>query len=99
MPPESHGAGGRFGPDVYAAWRDSSLGEITEALEHRLILDLAAYRAQDAECGIEKLHFYPFGGLQKTAEWVNAVVSGRFAFEERGIGLVVGDAARARVAS
>lgn len=41
MPPDSHGAGGRFGPDVYAAWRDSSLGEITEALEHRLILDMA----------------------------------------------------------
>jgi ubiquinone/menaquinone biosynthesis C-methylase UbiE len=32
---------GQFGPDVYAAWRVSSLGEITEALEHRLILELA----------------------------------------------------------
>jgi ubiquinone/menaquinone biosynthesis C-methylase UbiE len=33
---------GQFGPDVYAAWRVSSLGELTEALEHRLILRLAA---------------------------------------------------------
>jgi SAM-dependent methyltransferase len=32
--------GGQFGPGVYAAWRRSSLGEITEALEHRLILRL-----------------------------------------------------------
>ena len=32
---------GQFGPDGYAAWRGSSLGEITEALEHRLILRLA----------------------------------------------------------
>lgn len=32
---------GQFGPDIYAAWRVSSLGEITEALEHRLILRLA----------------------------------------------------------
>ena len=32
---------GQFGPDVYADWRVSSLGEITEALEHRLILRLA----------------------------------------------------------
>ena len=32
---------GRFGPEVYAAWRRSSLGEITEALEQRLILRLA----------------------------------------------------------
>ena len=31
---------GQFGPDVYAAWRVSTLGEITEALEHRVILRL-----------------------------------------------------------
>ncbi len=31
---------GRFGPDAYADWRASSLGEITEALEHRVILEL-----------------------------------------------------------
>lgn len=32
---------GRFGPDIYAGWRASSLGDITEALEYRLLLDLA----------------------------------------------------------
>ncbi len=32
---------GQFGPGVYAAWRVSLLGEITEALEHRVILRLA----------------------------------------------------------
>jgi SAM-dependent methyltransferase len=32
---------GQFGPDVYADWRKSSLGEITEALEQRGILRLA----------------------------------------------------------
>ena len=31
---------GQFGPDIYTVWRGSSLGEITEALELRLILDL-----------------------------------------------------------
>ena len=31
---------GRFGPDAYADWRASSLGEITEALEHRVTLEL-----------------------------------------------------------
>ncbi len=36
MPPP----GGQFGPDVYATWRGSSLGEITETLERRLILRL-----------------------------------------------------------
>jgi len=32
---------GQFGPDIYARWRNSSLGDITEALEHRVILTLA----------------------------------------------------------
>lgn len=32
---------GQFGPDIYATWRGSTLGEITEALEHRLIFQLA----------------------------------------------------------
>lgn len=32
---------GQFGPETYAAWRRSSLGEITETLELRLILGLA----------------------------------------------------------
>ena len=65
----------------------------------RLVVDLAAYRASDPDCGIEKLHFYPFGGLAKTAEWANAVAAGRFAFDERGTGFVIGEPAALRVAS
>ncbi len=65
----------------------------------RLLVELAAYKASDPECGIEKLHFYPFGGLAKTADWVNTIAAGRFAFDSRGIGLVVGEAAPLRVAS
>ena len=38
---EATPSSGQFGPDVYAAWRHSSLGEITETLELRLILRLA----------------------------------------------------------
>ncbi|MGE4080782.1 MAG: class I SAM-dependent methyltransferase [Reyranella sp.] len=46
---------GRFGPHVYAAWRASSLGEIVEALEHRLLLrlagDLRGRAVLDVGCG------------------------------------------------
>jgi len=46
---------GQFGPDVYATWRASSLGEIVEALEHRLLLrlagDLQGRAALDVGCG------------------------------------------------
>lgn len=32
---------GEVGPDIYAQWRSSALGEITESLEQHLILELA----------------------------------------------------------
>jgi ubiquinone/menaquinone biosynthesis C-methylase UbiE len=43
MPARSSGTrdAGRFGPETYAAWRATSLGDITEALERRLVLRLA----------------------------------------------------------
>jgi len=46
---------GRFGPRVYAAWRESSLGEIVETLEQRLVLrlagDLGGCAVLDVGCG------------------------------------------------
>jgi ubiquinone/menaquinone biosynthesis C-methylase UbiE len=46
---------GQFGPDIYTGWRGSSLGEITEALEHRLLFRLTgALKARsvlDVGCG------------------------------------------------
>ena len=65
----------------------------------RLMLDLAAYKAQDPDCGIEKLHFYPFGGLAKTAEWANAVAAGDFAVDARKQAILLGASDPARAAS
>jgi methylenetetrahydrofolate reductase (NADPH) len=59
----------------------------------RLVAELAAYKASDPECGIEKLHFYPFGGLAKTAEWANAAAAGRFTLDARGHGFEIGEPA------
>lgn len=46
---------GQFGPDVYSAWRASSLGEIVEDLERRLLLrmagDLQGRAVLDVGCG------------------------------------------------
>jgi methylenetetrahydrofolate reductase (NADPH) len=44
----------------------------------RLVTDLAAYRAEDPDCGIRKVHLYPLGGLRRTAAWVYAVLDGCF---------------------
>jgi SAM-dependent methyltransferase len=52
MPPKT---AGRFGPVVYAAWRGSSLGEIVETLEYRLMFrmigPLADRSVLDVGCG------------------------------------------------
>ncbi len=66
---------------------------------NRLVIDLAAYRERDAECGIEKLHFYPFGGLAKTADWANAVASGAFSVDQARGELLIDANSTARIAS
>lgn len=49
------GRAGQFGPDAYAEWRGSSLGEITETLEWRLIWrltgEVAGCAVLDVGCG------------------------------------------------
>lgn len=65
----------------------------------KLILDLAAYKAGDPDCGIEKLHFYPFGGLAKTAEWANAVAAGDIVVDARKQAVLLGASDQARAAS
>ncbi len=46
---------GNVGPAAYEAWRSSALGAVTEALEHRLVLelagDLAGCSVLDVGCG------------------------------------------------
>jgi len=50
-----------------------------------LVSDLAKYWAEDPNCGIERVHIYPLGGLRKSAAWANAVVDGDFQLKrERG---------------
>lgn len=44
----------------------------------RLIADLAAYKANDPACGIRQAHFYPLGGLRRSAAWAYAVLDGDF---------------------
>ena len=54
-------AAGQFGPHAYARWRASSLGEIVEALERRLLLrlagDLRGRSVLDVGCGDGTLTF------------------------------------------
>ncbi len=50
----------------------------------QLVRELALYMATDPECGIEGVHMYPLGGLQKSAEWSFAVSDGEFELNGTG---------------
>jgi methylenetetrahydrofolate reductase (NADPH) len=58
-----------------------------------LITGLARQRAEDPQCRIERLHFYPFGGLARTARWIEAIRAGAFTLHDDGRGFTVDGAA------
>jgi methylenetetrahydrofolate reductase (NADPH) len=55
----------------------------------QLTSDLAKYWAEDANCGIQRVHVYPLGGLRKSAAWANAVVAGDFEMKGDNRGFTV----------
>jgi methylenetetrahydrofolate reductase (NADPH) len=50
----------------------------------KLVRDLAYYSATDPSCGIEGVHMYPLGGLQKSATWSFAVADGAVTLNKTG---------------
>ena len=58
-----------------------------------LLAALARHLAGDSGCRIERLHFYPFGGLARTARWIEAIRAGAFTLHDGGLGFTVNDLA------
>jgi methylenetetrahydrofolate reductase (NADPH) len=58
-----------------------------------LIAALAWHRAGDPDSRIERLHFYPFGGLARTARWIEGIRAGAFTLHDDGWGFTVDGAA------
>jgi methylenetetrahydrofolate reductase (NADPH) len=58
-----------------------------------LIAALAWHRASDRGSRVERLHFYPFGGLARTARWIEALRAGAFTLRDDGLGFTVDGAA------
>ena len=57
---------------------------LTLSAPDQLVADLAAYKASDPDCGIRRAHFYPLGGLRRSALWAYAVADGAFAMNSKG---------------
>jgi methylenetetrahydrofolate reductase (NADPH) len=56
-----------------------------------MITHLARHRASNPSSRLVKAHFFAFGGVVKTARWVNSVLSGRFVLNGEATGFRVED--------
>lgn len=52
----------------------------------KFLTALAYYTSVNPDCGIDRLHFYSFGGTLRTAKWLAAVCKGDFAMHSDGRG-------------
>lgn len=62
---------------------------MTVSAPDRQVALLAAYAASDPDCGIERVHMYPLGGVKKSARWTYAVLDGHFRMHRDGRGFDV----------
>ena len=57
---------------------------LTVSAPDDIIVGLAAYRDRTPGSHLAGVHFFPFGGFKKTADWANKVVSGNFEITNDG---------------
>jgi len=74
-----------IGPSMRVLTRQSkNLAKLILVQEpDKIISELAYAKEQDPKSLISKVHFYPFGGLAKTATWVNRVLAGHITFDSK----------------
>jgi methylenetetrahydrofolate reductase (NADPH) len=46
------------------------------------IVDLARYKERNPQTRLEGIHFFPFGGFKRTADWANKLVAGDFEIKD-----------------
>tara|TARA_Y100001970_G_scaffold21211_1_gene24144 strand:- start:2072 stop:2971 length:900 start_codon:yes stop_codon:yes gene_type:complete len=49
----------------------------------KLIYDLAKYKNTYKETALKKMHFYPFGGIKKTSDWLNLLKNSEFFYNSK----------------
>jgi methylenetetrahydrofolate reductase (NADPH) len=57
---------------------------LTVSSPDETIIQLAAYRQQTPGTRLAGVHFFTFGGFEKTAEWANQIVAGNFLATDNG---------------
>ncbi len=49
----------------------------------KLMYELAAYVNENKETNLHKIHFYAFGGMKKTSEWLNNLETSKFKYNNK----------------
>ena len=62
---------------------------LTVSAPDELLVGLADYRQQHPHTRLQGVHFFPFGGLKRTAEWLTKIADGDFEFTSKGSGFDV----------
>jgi methylenetetrahydrofolate reductase (NADPH) len=57
---------------------------VTVSAPDELIVSLAGYRQQQPQTRLQGVHFFPFGGLKRTAEWLAKIAQGEFELTSKG---------------
>jgi len=57
---------------------------VTVSAPDELIVSLAGYRQQQPQTRMQGVHFFPFGGLKRTAEWLAKIAQGDFELTSKG---------------
>ena len=53
------------------------------------LIDLATHVQNKPDTLLRGIHFFPFGGMKRTAEWANKIVAGEFELTSKGDGIKV----------
>lgn len=62
---------------------------LTVSAPDEQLVALAKYRTENPATLIQGLHFFPFGGLKRTSDWLKKLADGEFEFTADGSGLEV----------
>jgi methylenetetrahydrofolate reductase (NADPH) len=57
---------------------------VTVSAPDEVVVGLASYREQHPETRLSGVHFFPFGGLKRTAEWLAKIARGEFELTNKG---------------
>lgn len=62
---------------------------LTVSAPDDIVVGLARHKGQDQQTRLAGVHFFPFGGLKRTADWANKISAGSFELTADGRGLRV----------